>query len=350
MRLKTPTPPAPVFQYRSPPISGNRINGVGEPAVRQATPVFHRAFGRRPQPWTALDLHFNLISGMDGPLFGWGLFLERIRNLWQLRRANGPVAPVRRVATDPAAMSADIAARARQIGGDCLVGISKITKDAVVAGEVVPYAYAISIGAPMNRDIMINAPDPIAGWEVLRVYRRVARIAVELSEQIRAMGWPAKAYGDTKTGELLHIPLALAAGLGQLGKHGSIISREYGSNFRLATVATDLPLAVGHPVDIGVDDVCMTCRRCTMDCPPQAISDAKMMVRGARKWYVDFDRCVPYFAETGGCAICIEVCPWSEPGRGLTVSLAALAKRARMAGNTPEPSSTAIGSHAEGPE
>lgn len=45
--------------------------------------------------------------------------------------------------------------------------------------------------------------------------------------------------------------------------------------------------------------------------------------------YVDFERCVPYFAETGGCAICIEVCPWSEPGRGPAISQAALAKRSR---------------------
>ena len=28
-----------------------------------------------------------------------------------------------------------------------------------------------------------------------------------------------------------------------------------------------------------------------------------------KKWYVDFDKCIPYFAETSGCAICIAVCP-----------------------------------------
>ena len=38
------------------------------------------------------------------------------------------------------------------------------------------------------------------------------------------------------------------------------------------------------------------------------------MVRGDTKWYVDFDKCVPYFNETTGCGICIAVCPWSRPG------------------------------------
>lgn len=275
----------------------------------------------------ALDLHFNLISGMDGPLFGWGLFIERVRNLWQLRRGNGPVARNRRRVTDARAMSEEIKALTRRIGGDCIAGIAEVTPDAVIEGEQVPHKYAICIGLPMRRELMVNAPEPVSGWEVLSAYRRSARIAVKLSEAIRAMGWPAKAYGDTKTGELLHIPLALNAGLGQLGKHGSIISREYGSNFRLSTVTTDLPLAADRPVDIGVDDLCVSCRRCTLDCPPAAINDSKIMVRGVLKWYVDFDKCIPYFAETSGCAICIEVCPFSEPGRGFKLSEAMLAKR-----------------------
>ena len=46
----------------------------------------------------------------------------------------------------------------------------------------------------------------------------------------------------------------------------------------------------------------------------------KQWVRGDKKWYVDFDRCVPYFSSTYGCGICLEVCPWSEPGRGPRLS------------------------------
>jgi len=33
-----------------------------------------------------------------------------------------------------------------------------------------------------------------------------------------------------------------------------------------------------------------------------------------KKWYVDFDRCLPFFNETAGCAICLAACPWSKPG------------------------------------
>ena len=119
----------------------------------------------------------------------------------------------------------------------------------------------------------------------------------------------------------------MCAGLGQLGKHCSLIIKEHGSNFRLAAVLTDLPLATDAPVDIGVDELCTSCRRCTLDCPPDAIVDDKQIVRGVEKWYVDFDKCIPYFAMTEGCGICIEVCPWSEPGRRGGWSETLLAKR-----------------------
>ena len=50
-------------------------------------------------------------------------------------------------------------------------------------------------------------------------------------------------------------------------------------------------------------------------------------VRGVEKWYVDFDKCLPFFNQTRGCAICIAVCPWSRPGVGLNLA-AKLARRA----------------------
>ena len=123
----------------------------------------------------------------------------------------------------------------------------------------------------MRREEMQHVPHERSGLEVQRVYGEVARASIELAEYIRAMGWPAHAYGDPRSTEALQIPMAVRAGLGQLGKHGSMISKDYGSNFRLAAVGTNIPLSLDSPVDIGVDDLCLGCRRCTIDCPPDAI-------------------------------------------------------------------------------
>jgi len=161
-------------------------------------------------------------------------------------------------------------------------------------------------------------------------YREVNRIAITLAGTIRSLGYPAQASTNLAPGsstEVLHIPIAIAAGLGQLGKHGSLITAEFGSNVRLATVLTDLPLAIDQPRDLGVDDLCSNCRICETNCPPHAIFSQKQLVRGDTKWYVDFDKCVPYFAETRGCGICIEVCPWSEPGKGMELTTTLLNRR-----------------------
>ena len=75
-----------------------------------------------------------------------------------------------------------------------------------------------------------------------------------------------------------------------------------------------MPLVADGPRDFGVDEFCASCQVCRRVCPPDAIFDEKQPVRGALKWYVDFDKCVPYFNDHYGCGICIAECPWSIPG------------------------------------
>jgi epoxyqueuosine reductase QueG len=147
---------------------------------------------------------------------------------------------------------------------------------------------------------------------------------------LRRQGWPAEPQTGPMTGRLALIPAAIAAGIGELGKHGSLINPEFGASFRLAAVLTDAPIAPTPPRSFGVDGFCAACRVCEEACPPEAIFEAKQTVRGVEKWYVDFDRCLPFFNQTNGCAICIAVCPWSLPGVGLRLA-EKLARRSAVA-------------------
>ena len=322
MRPDAPPPPSYAFGYRQPPVSGNVINGLGARETSRARKVFHSS-GGEPLAWKALDDFFSVINP-------WRVVRHVIFNTWQLRRSEGPVAAARREVKDARAMADEIKAVARRLGAP-LVGVAEVTEEDLYEGREPGLRYAICLGMPMDRDEMEHAPQARAAAEVMRTYRQIARVAVRLAEAIRAMGWPARAYGNPNSTDVLMIPMAVRAGLGELGKHGSMIGVEHGSNFRLAAVLTDLPLALDAPVDIGVDDLCLVCRRCVDDCPPRAIFEEKQWVRGSRKWYVDFDKCIPYFVKTYGCAICIEVCPWSEPGRGPALSEQLLARRRAQA-------------------
>ena len=310
-----PSPELP-FHYRQQPRSGNDINGLGQSTFRRAVQIFHGS-GARELEWRKLEQFFALINPFR-------VYWLNLVNRWMLRRADGPVAKTRQPVASPAAMSADIKSRARQLGAGA-AGIAPVTEKALYAGYETDLPNAIVVLMPMSSEEMAFVTTDRAGAETMRAYMEITRTVISLAEHIRAMGWRARAYGEAA--DILHIPLAIDAGLGQLGKHGSLICREFGSSMRIATVLTDLPLAYDAPVDIAVDDLCLGCRRCTLDCPVDAIADHKQMVRGVQKWYVDFDRCAPYFTHTVGCGICIEVCPWTIPGRGPSLSAKLLSKR-----------------------
>lgn len=151
--------------------------------------------------------------------------------------------------------------------------------------------------------------------EVLSTYLRSQRAAFKLASWIREQGYSATGHGGPKGAPINTLHAAIRAGLGELGKHGSIINDELGSCLRFSYVLTDMPLVADGEKTFGADDYCTRCQACTRACPPGAISDEKQLVRGVEKWYVDFDKCVPYFNENYGCAICLSICPWSRPGK-----------------------------------
>lgn len=319
--MNTQDYPTPTFQFRDPPRSGNDVNGLGERKFRRAEYVFHSNAKTGPLPWDRMQMLFRYTYP------AWSL-PQLLRNAWASFRTQGKLAETQVEVSDRKEMTALIKRKARELGAS-LVGICEMRDEFLVEGARTPYRYAISMGLPMDRQKMLQAPRIRAGMEVLRVYYHCSLLTVNLARYIRSLGWPALGFPVNSSSALLHIPVAIAAGLGQLGKHGSLICKEFGSNFRLTSVLTDLPLIADQPVDIGVDDLCTRCRVCMKECPPDAIFNEKQVVRGKEKWYVDFDKCTPFFADNYGCAICLEVCPWSEPGKGPHISELLLKARER---------------------
>ena len=138
-------------------------------------------------------------------------------------------------------------------------------------------------------------------------YRGTDRIAAGVAQHIRDLGWDAEAaiHG------FLQIP-AVEAGLGQLGKHGSMIS----ANSARCIASAPYESAAGSRSSRRHRRRRLLCDLSGLhhELPAHAIFDSKQLVRGRERWYVDF-ACIPYFVENHGCGICIGVCPWSDPGR-----------------------------------
>jgi reductive dehalogenase len=178
----------------------------------------------------------------------------------------------------------------------------------------VPHRYAIAMAFSQDLRIVRTGGTPFSDFEVGRVYALSALITTQLAAYIRALGWPARAHHLRNYGVLV-VPVAVDAGLGELGRCGYLIHPRLGANLRLTCVTTDLPLALDSPVDLGVQHFCDTCLKCAATCPSGAIPrEDKVVVRGVRRWQIDPEKCLLYWGHLGSaCTICQAVCPWSKP-------------------------------------
>jgi epoxyqueuosine reductase QueG len=130
------------------------------------------------------------------------------------------------------------------------------------------------------------------------------------------MGYTAYAHHPRASRKLpariLHIPTAIEAGLGELGRNGLLITQKYGPRVRLGTVTTNLPLTPDVPISFGAAAFCEKCEICVKESQCNAIPDNKTLVRGVRKYTVDPYKCGPYFGEYDGCSVCMKVCVFNK--------------------------------------
>lgn len=161
-----------------------------------------------------------------------------------------------------------------------------------------------------------NSPGRLASAAVGDGYSRMAVTATTLAEFIRCLGYRALPAGN---GVGLSIPMAIDAGLGELGRLGLLITPKYGPRVRLAKVITDMPLIPDQPISFGVVDFCEKCMLCAEDCPSNSITkeprtwEGKSVSNnpGVIKWYIQPESCYDYNGFS--CSNCKRVCPFTKP-------------------------------------
>lgn len=176
------------------------------------------------------------------------------------------------------------------------------------------HGWAIVIGVEMRWSLLRHAPAPAATVETAARYLEAASIASVLARALQKWGYAARAHVDTNY-RVLCVPVAAAAGLGEVGRNGLLVAPRLGPRLRLAVVTTDRELASDGPVDLGVQDFCHICRKCATNCPPGAIdADSRRDHGGAEKWQTDRDRCYRFWRAHGtDCGLCVRVCPYAKP-------------------------------------
>ena len=175
--------------------------------------------------------------------------------------------------------------------------------------EELDHTSVIVFGMAMQYDFMADI-GPRSQDEVHRVYYELDDLGLRLAHHMAALGYNARLQHNYA--ELPLVAYGYLAGLGELGKHGSLISPELGSSFRLGAVSTNLPLVADGPESYNIDEFCTNCNVCTRFCPGDAIGPEKHEVNGIVRWKVDTEACEPYFYELYGCKICLMVCPFNN--------------------------------------
>jgi reductive dehalogenase len=187
--------------------------------------------------------------------------------------------------------------------------------------------YVIVLGFERGYEEISTSPDSVAGLGTGMGYSMMAFTAPTLAEYIRNLGYNAIPAGND-TG--LSVPMAVDAGLGQLGRNGLLVHPEYGPRLALAKVITDMPLEPDGPIDFGLTGFCEVCDICAKNCPSRAISFCERSFEGptvsnnpgALKWYLDAEKCMRFWTELGeDCSNCLRSCPFNvPPGKGFRLS------------------------------
>ena len=242
----------------------------------------------------------------------------------------GDVSPRRADLGDPEAAARQIKKAARTLGA-ALVGITHYDERWQYSarfhdgsGEELPpeippgLAHVIVVAVPMPYDIMQTTPSALGSAAAGVGYSRDAALLISLAQFIRDLGYRAiPSMNDTAPS----IPYAIKAGLGEYGRNGLLITKEYGPRVRLGKVYTDLPLAHDRPIHFGVQEFCRICKRCAESCPARALPLGEPSFKinnisnrkGVKKWSVNAEKCFGFWAaQNTDCATCIRTCPYNK--------------------------------------
>ena len=173
---------------------------------------------------------------------------------------------------------------------------------------------AVCLGVRLSTAILsdiCNAPTRLYFHHYRTVNVCLDQMALRMANFIQRAGYaalpiPASIILDweKQSAHLSHKKLGVLAGLGWIGRNNLLVNEKIGSQMRLATILTDLPIKTDKPS--GKD--CGACCLCVKACPAQAIKESP----------VDFDhiKCFEKLKEFQRqklvdqyiCGVCVNVC------------------------------------------
>ena len=174
--------------------------------------------------------------------------------------------------------------------------------------------YGISMATVLSKEVLYgieDRPTLLYKWHYRQANINLDNNAFLMTQEIMRRGYkalpvPASQIIDweKQVAHVSHRLVAEAAGLGWRGRNNLIVNEKYGSQIRLITVLTDIPLKTDSPVEFG----CGSCTRCISKCPAEAL--------GEKASDYNFSLCynkLKEFSKIKGigqyiCGVCVKAC------------------------------------------
>lgn len=188
-------------------------------------------------------------------------------------------------------------------------------------GARFPRAVAMAIPVPpASLESIIDRPTPLYFHAYRQVNYRLDDAAFTVAGILADAGYAALPIAASQMishhpplGHISHRAVAVAAGLGWIGRSGLLVTPKYGSRVRLVTVLTDAPLAAGGEMAFS----CGSCVECVKACPAGAL--------GAKPEDYSLDACYAKLTEFTRiayvgqhiCGVCVKACSPDNALRGV---------------------------------
>ncbi|MDY0235233.1 MAG: reductive dehalogenase domain-containing protein [Gudongella sp.] len=189
------------------------------------------------------------------------------------------------------------------------IGFTEVDTSYIFSDKMILYKNAIVLLMEMNSEIINTAPSKATEKEIFRTYYELNVAVNKIKDFLNERGYYAEA-GPALGGEVNYPLLAQKAGMGAIGKHGLLITSEFGPSLRLAAVYTNienLPMTDSEK-HLWIREFCNNCNRCVEKCPAKAIyKDTKIFADGTEE-HIDYKKCALPFSTNNGCTICIKEC------------------------------------------
>jgi len=197
--------------------------------------------------------------------------------------------------------------------------ISKVKTDFMLSKETLEkFDKAICLAVRLSQSVLeeiTDAPTKLYFHHYRTVNAFLDQAAFKVCNYIQKIGYsalpiPASQILDweNQKAHLSHKQLGMLAGLGWIGRNNLLVNEKFGSQFRLVSVLTDLPLRLDKPSK----KICGECHMCIAICPSRAI----------KQTCADFDH-IKCFEKLKGfqkqklvdqyiCGVCVNICRGKE--------------------------------------